>query len=78
MAHKAINSLPDDAMILCDRNVHRELMLQRKDGYPSNDQTEDNENDADNWKDLRSISKVSNALKAENDANIYGESNSYP
>ncbi len=78
MAHKAINSFPDYAMIFCDRNVHCELMLQRKDGKPTNEQTTDNENETGNWKDSRSISKVSNVLKAEKDAKINGDSNGDP
>jgi hypothetical protein len=78
MAHKAINPFPDYAMIFCDRNVHCELMLQRKNGNPSNEQTGDNEHETGNWKYLRAISKISNALKAEKDANIHGKSNGDP
>jgi hypothetical protein len=78
MAHKAINPFLDYAMIFYDRNVYCELMLQRKDGKPTNEQTTDNENETGNWKDSRSVSKVSNALKTKKDANIHGESNGYP
>ena len=65
-------------MIFCDRNVHCELTLQRKDGKPTNEQTTDNKNETGNWKDTRSISIVSNVLKAEKDAKIDGDSNSDP
>jgi hypothetical protein len=78
MAHKAINSFPDYAMIFRNRNIHGELMLQRKDGKPTNEKTTDNENETGNWKDSRSISKVSNALKAEKDAKINGDRNGDP
>jgi hypothetical protein len=78
MAYKAIDSLPEYAMIFGDRHVHCELMLQRKDGKPTNEQATDNENETGNWKDSRSISKVSNMLKAEKDANINSDRNGDP
>jgi lipopolysaccharide export system protein LptA len=41
-------------------------------------QTTNNENQTGKRKYKRTISKVSNPLKAEKDANIHGESNGYP
>jgi len=78
MPYKAIDSLADDVMIFCNRNVHGELILQRKDGKPTNEQTTDDENETGNGKHWRSMSKVSNVLKAEYNANIDADKNGNP
>jgi hypothetical protein len=78
MANKPIDSLRDYAMTLCNRNIHCELTLQRKDGKPTNEQATDNENETGNWKDLQSVSNVPDVLKAEKDAKINGDGNGDP
>ena len=65
-------------MTFCDRHIHCELTLQRKDGKPANDQTADNKNETGNSKHLRSISKVPDPLKAEKDPKINGDTNRGP
>ena len=78
MADNAINSRVDDAMILGDRYVHSELMLQRDNGNPTNDQATEYENETGNWIDRRSISKASNPLKTEKDTDINANGNGDP
>ena len=78
MAHKTINSTSDNMMIPRDRNIHCELTFQRKDGNPANEQTEYYQNEACDWIKIRSVSKVSQTLIPQNDANTYGKNYGHP
>jgi len=78
MADKAIDSLFDNSVVLPDRHIHSEFMLQGKDGKPTHTQSTDDEKNTGNWQKAGSMFKVSDSLKTDKDANGYGSKNSDP
>ena len=78
MANKAIDSLFYHSVVFPYRHIHGKLLFQGKYGKPANKHATDDESDTSDGQYPGSKFKVSDLLKADKNAQIYGYENSDP